>query len=219
MTIAEPQARSPKQETEISVSERRCIVTGQVYPREDLIRFVISPDGMVFPDLAASLPGRGMWVSNSRTALATAIRKNLFSKAAKTPVKADQGLIAMVESQLRQKALDYMGLARRAGLVISGQPQVEGALRGHKLALLIVASDASEQFKGTDVPICAILDRETLGALFDRDQQVYIGLLPHALTHHLAAALARLEKFCDDNTSSGQSKLDDTQLGNVERDE
>ena len=68
--------------------ERRCIVTGEVLPESRLIRFVVAPDDTVVPDLAASLPGRGMWVAADRTVLERAVAKNRFSKAAKANVHA-----------------------------------------------------------------------------------------------------------------------------------
>jgi len=40
--------------------ERRCIVSGEVLPEAKLIRFVVSPDGEITPDIAAKLPGRGI---------------------------------------------------------------------------------------------------------------------------------------------------------------
>ena len=63
--------------------ERRDLVSGEVLPESRLVRFVAGPDGDVVPDVAASLPGRGMWVAASRDAVALAARKNLFSKSAK----------------------------------------------------------------------------------------------------------------------------------------
>ncbi|NBT33389.1 MAG: DUF448 domain-containing protein, partial [Rhodobacteraceae bacterium] len=38
--------------------ERRCIVTGEVQPKQGLIRFVVGPDGTVVPDIMEKLPGR-----------------------------------------------------------------------------------------------------------------------------------------------------------------
>ena len=46
--------------------ERRCIVAMERRPQGEMIRFVLSPDGQVTPDLAAKLPGRGAWVTASR---------------------------------------------------------------------------------------------------------------------------------------------------------
>ena len=40
------------------VPERRCLVTGEVRPRDGLMRFVVGPDDLVVPDLDNRLPGR-----------------------------------------------------------------------------------------------------------------------------------------------------------------
>ena len=49
--------------------ERKCIATGEVSPKAGLIRFVVGPDATVVPDIAAKLPGRGIYVSSTRAAL------------------------------------------------------------------------------------------------------------------------------------------------------
>ncbi|MFO1023885.1 MAG: DUF448 domain-containing protein [Acetobacteraceae bacterium] len=41
------------------------MVTRERLPKEQMIRFVLGPDGCLVPDLAAKLPGRGMWLSAS----------------------------------------------------------------------------------------------------------------------------------------------------------
>jgi predicted RNA-binding protein YlxR (DUF448 family) len=47
---------------------------------------VVSPDGEIAPDILEKLPGRGIWVSADRDAIETAVKKNLFARAAKTKV-------------------------------------------------------------------------------------------------------------------------------------
>jgi ribosomal protein L7Ae-like RNA K-turn-binding protein len=41
------------------------VVTRESLPKERMIRFVLGPDRQIVPDLAAKLPGRGMWLSAS----------------------------------------------------------------------------------------------------------------------------------------------------------
>ena len=53
--------------------ERRCIATGEVQPKRGLIRFAVSPDGIIVPDVLEKLPGRGIWVSADRAALELAV--------------------------------------------------------------------------------------------------------------------------------------------------
>ena len=60
--------------------ERTCIVTRQVKPERDLIRFVSAPDGTAAPDLRRRLPGRGVWITADRDHVATAVRKGMLAK-------------------------------------------------------------------------------------------------------------------------------------------
>jgi predicted RNA-binding protein YlxR (DUF448 family) len=125
--------------------ERRCIVTGDVLPEARLIRFVAGPDGRVVPDVEAKLDGRGLWVRSERETITKAVTKGLFARAAKAPVVAEAGLVAVTEARLVQRMLDQLGLARRAGALLLGFDQVETALRGKQPpAVVIEAAEAAE---------------------------------------------------------------------------
>lgn len=124
--------------------ERRCIVTRAALPAARMIRFVVGPDGQVVPDLKATLPGRGAWVTIERDLLEKAVAKGLFSRAFKRQVSADRDLGALVERQLEQAALGTLGMARKAGQAIAGFAKVEVALRSGRAGVLIHASDAAD---------------------------------------------------------------------------
>jgi len=124
--------------------ERRDIVTGEVMDEARLLRFVASPDGVVTPDVARKLPGRGLWVAADRASVTTAAKKGLFSRAAKTRLVAPADLADQVERLLTKRLLDGLGLARRAGDLTSGFEKVLAAVRGGKVAWLIEASDGAE---------------------------------------------------------------------------
>jgi predicted RNA-binding protein YlxR (DUF448 family)/ribosomal protein L30E len=123
--------------------ERRDIVTGDSGPEDLLIRFVAGPDGVVTPDLARKLPGRGVWVKADRTSVETAAKKGLFARAAKAPLKAPPDLANLVERLLAKRCLDQLGLARKEGVLISGFEKAASALRSGKAAWLIEASDGA----------------------------------------------------------------------------
>ncbi len=125
-------------------SARTCIATRRTGDPSGMLRFVVAPDGAVVPDLKRRLPGRGAWVANDRAALAEAIRKKAFARAFKRPVKAEAGLVDEVEALLRQAALDAISMANKAGGLILGFAQVEGALKGERPVGLIRAADAAE---------------------------------------------------------------------------
>ncbi|HQT55153.1 MAG: RNA-binding protein [Phenylobacterium sp.] len=124
--------------------ERRDIVTGEVMAEERLIRFVAGPGGVVVPDLARKLPGRGMWVAADRASVETAARKGLFSRSAKAKLSASPDLADQVDSLLRRRVLDGLGLAKRAGDLISGYEKVAAALNAGRAAWVIEAADGAQ---------------------------------------------------------------------------
>jgi predicted RNA-binding protein YlxR (DUF448 family) len=123
--------------------ERRDIVSGEVMEEDRLIRFVAGPDGVVAPDLARKLPGRGLWVAADRASVETAARKNAFSRAAKAKLSAPADLADQVEALLARRILAGLGLARRAGGLILGFESVIGAIRAGKVGWIVEATDGS----------------------------------------------------------------------------
>ena len=123
--------------------ERRDIVTGAVMAEDGLVRFVAGPDGVVVPDIARKLPGRGLWVAADRASVELAARKNAFSRAAKTKLSAPADLADQVERLIRQRILLGLGLARRAGSLTWGFEKVSSAIASGKTAWLIEAADGS----------------------------------------------------------------------------
>ena len=121
-------------------TERLCIVTRRVRPVGELIRFVAGPDGSVVADLKRRLPGRGVWVTASRARVFDAVKRGAFQKSLKADVKVPGDLADRVEALLERSALDALGIARKASLVVAGFAKVEAAAaRGEALALLHAA--------------------------------------------------------------------------------
>ena len=189
-----------------TMRERRCIVTGDVLPERKLVRFVVGPENDIVPDLAAKLPGRGIWVSADASLLQRAVAKNLFAKAAKAQVKAAADLPALVERLLVARIQDHLGLARRSGVLVTGFDNVERALTGRrKPALLVQASDgAADGFRklssmaasqGLEIPALNVLSREELSVALGRENVVHAALFPGPLADRLALDAERLEGF------------------------
>lgn len=122
---------------------RKDIVLGEATDEARLVRFVAGPDGTVVPDVARKLPGRGIWVAADRDSIVLAAKKGLFSRAAKTKLTAPPDLADQVERLLARRVLEGLGLARKAGGIISGYEKVVAALGTGKVAWLIEASDAA----------------------------------------------------------------------------
>ncbi len=166
--------------------ERRCIVTRQVRPVGELIRFVAAPDGSVVPDLKRRLPGRGVWVTATRDAVTKAVAKSLFARALKAPAKAPAELADNVGRLLRDAALGGLGLERRAGRLKLGFADVEALLRRGRAVLVIHAADAAadgvrklEQaaHAGGSRPVtCRAFTGEELGLALGRENVIHAAL-------------------------------------------
>ncbi len=133
-----------KQSVPAEKGERRCFMTGLPSAKEKMIRFVVGPDRLVYPDIAGKLDGRGVWLTASRDLLQQAIDKKMFSKAFHLDVKPVAGLTEMVASQLENHCLHLLGLAKKGGFVIAGFEKVKEAARKEKLDVLIEASDGAQ---------------------------------------------------------------------------
>ena len=123
--------------------ERRDLVTGEVMPEERLVRFVAGPDGVVVPDVARKLPGRGLWVEARREAVDQAVKRGGFSRAAKAKLTAPADLSDRVERLLSARLLNGLGLARRAGELTLGFEKAAAAIESGKAAWMVEAIDGS----------------------------------------------------------------------------
>lgn len=125
--------------------ERLCIVTREVRPVADMIRFVIGPDREVVPDLKRRLPGRGVWVTATRAAVAEAVNRRAFARGFKTEVRAAPDLADLVERLLERSVFDALGIVRKAGRVVAGFARVERALATEPVVALLHAADAGRE--------------------------------------------------------------------------
>lgn len=169
-------------EKDRTVTERRCIVTGEVGDTDGMIRFVVGPDDTIVPDVAGKLPGRGIWVTARRGALETAVKKNLFARAARSPVKLPPALVADVEARLVERLVGHMSLARKAGQAVAGREKVLDWLEKGQAVLLFQASDGSPREKSRLRPPPGkgtrfeVLTASELGLSFGREHVIHAAL-------------------------------------------
>jgi predicted RNA-binding protein YlxR (DUF448 family) len=125
------------------MNDRTCIVTRRRAASGDLLRFVVSPDGSVVPDLRRRLPGRGCWVTATRLRVDEAARRNAFARAFGKAVSVPADLGGMVDGLLTKSALGTLGLARKAGAVALGAAKVEATVRRGSALFVLHAAEAS----------------------------------------------------------------------------
>jgi len=173
---------------------RRCLVTGKEKNKEKLIRFVLDPSNVVTPDLLNRLPGRGLWVSADRSILDQAIKKNLFSKSAKSKAVIPDNFIDKVEVLLKRRCLELLGLARSAGATVTGLPQIENGLKSGKIDIVLMASDAKKDCRKKLSRVAIVetgLTRIELGASLGKEHLVTVGMRSYNITEKLLTEFVR----------------------------
>ena len=130
-----------------SIPVRTCVVERARKEKPFLLRFVLSPQNSVTPDIKGKLPGRGVWVTAKKQAVAEAVKRKAFQRAFRKPVSASEELPLQVEDLFKQSALERLSICNKAGLVVFGFAKVEEALNRGEITGLLHASDAAESGK------------------------------------------------------------------------
>ena len=211
--------------TDRSATMRMCAVTREVRPIDELIRFVVAPTGEVIADLKRKLPGRGLWVSASRQAVAEAVRRHQFSKGFKREVRVAPTLAADTEALLVRSAVDALAIAAKAGQVVSGFGKVADALERRQaqapIKALIHASDgaadgirklgamvrqnAGNGDKSSEIPVIAPLTSEQLDLALGRSNVIHAALLagPASKTFLSRSQILVQYRMADDDRTAG----------------
>ena len=207
--------------TDRSATMRMCAVSREVRPIDELIRFVVSPQGEVMADLKRKLPGRGLWVSASRRTVAEAVRRNQFSKGFKREIRAALTLPTDTEALLVRSATEALAMVAKASQVVSGFSKVEGALRGGQAQALIHASDGAADGirkldaiarqrggnpgESPDFPILSALSSAELDLALGRSNVIHAALLadPASKTFLSRSQILVRYRMADDDKTAG----------------
>ena len=206
---------------------RLCLATGQVKPVDALIRYVVAPDGMIVPDIARKLPGRGAWVTATRAALESAIARKAFARSFRGKAVAEPELLDLVERLLEKAALSAFSFANKAGQVVTGFAKVEIAIDQGRAAVLIHARDAAAdgvaklaaaaRRTGTPEPArVAAFSGPQLDLALGRSNVVHAALLAHAASRSFLEHCQKLERWRTGENAGAAAHLSN-QEGSIER--
>jgi predicted RNA-binding protein YlxR (DUF448 family) len=187
--------------------ERLCVATRSVKPVGEMLRFVVGPDGAVVPDIKRKLPGRGVWVTATKTAVATAVTRGAFGRSFKRDVRVAGDLAHQTELLLERAALDALAIAHKAGRVALGFAKVEAALADDPVAALVHAADASpdgvrklaaaarRRFGADGVPVVDVFTTIQLDLAMGRANVIHAALLAGPETEGFLTRCRSFERF------------------------
>lgn len=186
--------------------QRSCIGCREGGDRDRLLRFVVSPQGELVPDLEGKLPGRGAYTCVKARCLQAAIRQRQFNRTFKreVAVPSAERMTEMVAGLMRERILGYLGLANRAGKIVSGSSLVGDALRGaSKPGLVLVALDASRSIAEKvlllasvhGVPARRLLTKEDFGGILGKAPRSAVAVKQGGFIQRLVSEIQRYENF------------------------
>jgi len=186
--------------------QRSCLACRQTLDKGALIRFVLSPQGEVLPDIDSKLPGRGAYTCISELCLRAALKQRQFGRAFKREVltAAPDEMVELVAGTMRGRILGYIGLANRAGKVVSGGSMVSDAIRGaHKPGLILVAKDVSASIGDKIVLLAAVhgvacipvMTKDDFGAILGKAPRSAIAIKAGGFVVQLSQEIERYRNF------------------------
>jgi predicted RNA-binding protein YlxR (DUF448 family) len=210
-----------------SATTRMCAVSREVRPIGELIRFVVAPTGEVIPDLKRKLPGRGLWVSASRKAVAEAVRRHHFKRGFKRDVRVAPTLPTDTEALLVRSLTEALAMAAKAGQVVAGFGKVEDALSRQETAALIHATDGAadgirkldaivrqrggNHGESTEIPIVNVLTSAELDLALGRSNVIHAALLagPASKTFLSRCQILVRYRMADDDKTADAARNSD----------
>lgn len=186
---------------------RACALTRVRRPKDELIRFVLGPDGTVVPDLKEKLPGRGVWLTAAHDVVADAAKRNVFARALKAQAKVPEGLAVQIDRLLAETALSALALANKAGEAVFGNAKVEEAIaKGRVLALLHAREAAEDGCRKLDgkargmsgegpIPSIHAFGVDELSLASGRTNVIHAALIQGGAARNVLTAASRLERY------------------------
>ncbi len=176
-----------------------------------MIRFVVGPDDVIVPDLAAKLPGRGCWITADRTLLDKAVDRKLFVRFGRKAlgregkITVPEGLSVQVADLLRKRCLDYLALCNRAGQLVGGFEKVRSRLEGGKSRLVVMASDVADNGRSKlcrgieNIRVIDIFTRDELSRTLGLENAVHLALLPGGMSESFLKEAGRYLSYLGKN--------------------
>ncbi len=163
----------------IKQSHISCYVTGNVCDKHEMIRLVVSPEGLLCFDIKHNLLGEDFFITNSRLivikflqimhdngrfvedyrCLVGHVEVNELIEESKLALLNNRNLVSDIEEIYIRQILSIISLAKKSGNLILGKEKISSSIK--KTGIIVQARDASikEKFSSDGkLEICEIFD-------------------------------------------------------------
>lgn len=189
--------------------QRLCAVTREPRDARELIRFALSPDGIITPDLDRSLPGRGVWITCDKRLVEKAIATQAFSKSLKVKAETPADLADRLDDLILKRVTGALSLANKAGLVVAGFEKVFAALEKAPVRTILHGADAAadgcakidrkykaiQASRGQSATVVNVLTIAQMSLAIGRGSVVHAALTPGGLSDRFLEEAERLRRY------------------------
>jgi predicted RNA-binding protein YlxR (DUF448 family) len=194
---------------------RECALTREKKPAAEMVRFVVGPDEAIVPDTDALAEGRGVWITLGEKSVGEAVKKKAFAKSLKANVSVPDDLAGLTRLRLEQRLLGALGMAKKAGQIVTGGTRVKAAIEAGEVIALLTAGDAAADGRdkmasalrgydkamvamggeGHDVPHFELLSSDQLGLALGLENVIHAALIKGAAAQSALARAQRLARY------------------------
>lgn len=186
--------------------QRSCLGCRKVLTKDELLRYVLSPQGELLVDYRERLPGRGAYTCIDRKCIDEALRRKQFSRAFhREPLAVDADiLMKQLTEQIRERILGLLGMARKTNQLSSGSSLVLDRLSaGAPIAFVLLAEDVSDgigekvigRAERRSVPCYRMFDKELLGRVLGTAERSVLALGSGSLAAPIRLELERYQRI------------------------
>lgn len=157
------------------------------------------------PDIHRKLPGRGVWVTASRSVVEEALDKKHFDRGFRQKTMVDADLPGLVSKLLEEAGIGLLAISRKAGVLVSGRVKVEELIRSGDAAFVLHTSDAKgdgwqkikNAVKSNDPTLRVFeqFNRETLDRITDGANTAFVAVKKGGIAEKAMETLQRLEDY------------------------
>jgi len=190
--------------------QRTCVACRENKPQEQLVRYVVAPDGTLVVDYRQRLPGRGAYTCCDSNCLRTAIEKKQFQRSFRGHCQLGgfDSMLVQLRQALEQKIINLLGMGRKSSQVVSGSNAVITALRqGAELGVVLMTQDISPQIAGKiaalaerqQVDFSRLLSKDLLGQILGKGERSVVAVARGSLADAILIELHKYRQLVREN--------------------
>ena len=190
--------------------QRTCVACRENKPQDQLVRYVVAPDGALMVDYRHRLPGRGAYTCCDVDCLRTAVEKQKFQRSFRGHCRVGKfdDLFCQLRQALEQKIINLLGMGRKSSQVVSGSNAVSAGLRqGADFGVVLVTHDISPAIAEKistladrqKVECNRLLSKDLLGQILGKGERSVVAVVRGSLANAIRIELHRYMQLVREN--------------------